>query len=218
MSNYSAALYLLLLLLLISVFFYSRNTKTSLFYSAIGIISLAIVVQIFFVPLLDWLIDLSLGTLNTSRFKEIRHYFTTSQMGDTIWMRVDRWSESIETFWRYPMFGIIRKKLQFSGGYIIGFGQHSQFLDVFALFGLGIGTLQLYVFLQPIVKRIRNADNSYSGMSIAILTLLIILFTINNATPSIGFALFFIFPTIYDWKQQALINNSKLSKQFKIIF
>lgn len=212
MSNYSTALYLLMLSFLIAILFSSKGTKVSFSFSILGIIVLSIFIQLFLVSFLDLLINFSLGSLNTSRFIEIKHYVITNHMGDNMWARVDRWLESLLALKNYPIFGIIQTKLNYSGGYLVGFGQHSQFLDVFALFGFGIGSLQVYIFLQPIFKRFKNIDNTYSGMSILLLFLIVILFTVNNVTPSIGFAFFFIFPTVYDWKQKAFVKKSNLTK------
>jgi len=187
-----------MLSIIVRLLILKKNTNRTIIFTIIGIIALTIIIQTFMINLIDFLINISLGTSNTSRLIEIKNFVITSQMGDLIRTRVDTWVESLVAFSNYPILGVIQNKLYYSGGWLIGFGQHSQFLDTFALFGFGIGLLQIYIFTQPIFIRVKGRDGVYFGMSLLLLLLLIILFTLNNATPSIGFALFFIFPTVYD--------------------
>jgi uncharacterized membrane protein YkgB len=72
-------------------------------------------------------------------------------------------------------------------------------LDTFALYGAGIGVLQLYIYLQPFISRLRVARGYISGFPLLMMVIFLVMVTFDNATPSIGFAAFFIFPTAFDW-------------------
>jgi hypothetical protein len=207
MSNYSIALYLILISFTIRLFIKARNKKSTLYYALTSFLIIIILSQLFIIDLLNLLIYLSGNSLNASRFFELKQFISGIGISDSIEARFDRWLESLITFIHYPFLGIVQTKLKYSGGFLVGFGQHSQFLDVFALFGFVIGLLQIYIFAQPIFSRFKNFDNSYSGLSIQLFIVLFILFTINNATPSTGFAFFFIFPAVYDWEQTYILKK-----------
>jgi len=202
MSNYSIALYLLLLSFIVRVFIKSINKKSTLVFAIFAFFLLFISIQIFAATVLNWLIDLSGDSLYASRFIEIKQYIISNQMGDLLQDRFYYWRESVDVFLEYPIGGAVQSQLFYTNNRLFGFGQHSQILDTFALFGTGIGLLQFYVLLQPIYLRIKTKNNFYSGLSLMLFIQTIILLTLNNATPSIGFALFFIFPTVYDWQQK----------------
>lgn len=106
---------------------------------------------------------------------------------------------SLDLFSKYPL-----------GGYIVAsnnnifdldkVGQHSYILDTYALFGLFIGTFAFWIMWLPF-KYLIKQNNIYRlkvfTWIIGISFILILLN--NNLTPSIGFATFFIFPTVYEY-------------------
>ena len=79
------------------------------------------------------------------------------------------------------------------------FGQHSQVLDTFALFGIFIGILQLYILFKPFHIYLKDANIYLSSFAEVVVLLFFIQVTINNITPSIGFAVYFIFPTTFNY-------------------
>ena len=62
-------------------------------------------------------------------------------------------------------------------------------------------------FYIPFVQRIRQLDGKLSSFAIVFMFIFIVLISINNASPSIGFAAFFIFPLTYDW-----LNSSQIKQ------
>lgn len=106
--------------------------------------------------------------------------------------------ESIESFKNNKFFGIIVEKIKTKDGYLTGFGQHSQLLDTFALYGFFIGVLQIYLLVYPFIK-IQKKSITYRTISFIICIQMLVLFYNNIATPSIGYILFFIFPAICDY-------------------
>ncbi|TXC82182.1 hypothetical protein FS935_21015 [Metabacillus litoralis] len=109
---------------------------------------------------------------------------------------------TIETSWhaflQSPIFGIVIDSIEQTGGFLSGFGQHSYIMDTFALYGLFIGILNIYILTQPFLVRMERG-NVLVGLNFSVLMSTLILFFMNNATPSIGFAIYFIYPFFYNW-------------------
>ncbi|WP_066055695.1 hypothetical protein [Robertmurraya korlensis] len=108
-----------------------------------------------------------------------------------------------------PIIGIITNPIESNGGFMVGFGQHSHFIDTLALFGLFFGILNIILIIQPFIVRMRiNPD--LIGFNLTILISTIILFLMNNATTSIGFAVFFVYPVVYDWfvEREKIVKNA----------
>jgi len=106
--------------------------------------------------------------------------------------------ESYEAFVKYPLTGIVVTKIETNEeGYLVGFGQHSYILDTLALFGLFIGLINIILIMQPFIARIRRKC-MLNSLNITILVVFSLLMFINIVTPSIGCAVFFIYPAIYD--------------------
>ena len=125
--------------------------------------------------------------------------------------RVTTLENSISAISNNPIFGITTTPIPKYGGLVRGFGQHSQFLDTMALFGIAIGLLYVYVILYPLYKRI-NINSPTLSLKLSILLSVIILFLMNNATPSIGFGIFFVYiyaDTIFSKK----ISLTKVSEE-----
>ena len=105
-----------------------------------------------------------------------------------------------------PIFGIIFYPLATNhSGQLIAFGQHSQIIDTFALFGFPLGLLQLYIYTKPFRDRITYGYRKYNILTILIMISFLCVSVFNNVTASIGFAVFFIYPTINE-----LINKKNI--------
>ena len=111
--------------------------------------------------------------------------------------RVSTLENSIQAIYRNPISGIITKPILHVGNYLQGFGQHSQFLDTTAIFGIIIGILYIYSILYPLYSVI-DLKKQQLSLQLSIFFSVIILFTMNNVTPSIGFAIFFIYLYLND--------------------
>lgn len=112
---------------------------------------------------------------------------------------VDRWPtliSSILTTIQYPFFGLISTSIGNDNRFFERFGQHSFFLDTFALFGVFIGCIQIYLVLVPFNQNRFTGIKKVCSFPILIATLSIFLF--NNATVSTAFAISIIFPYIVD--------------------
>lgn len=138
-------------------------------------------------------------SVNAHRLYEIKLLLTTDEIGGDTEARAGAYMESINLFLHNPLLGIIINPIQKVGSGVSGFGQHSQMFDTFALFGLTIGIIQIFIYLYPYYQRLSKDDLSKSSMPLLIMILLLFVTTMNNATPSIGFATFYIFPVLNDW-------------------
>lgn len=202
LSNYTTALMLVILSILIRFFGSRLLGKYKVIY-LLGFFIFFVFSTFLLNSILNYLAEFLVGSSNAARLVEIQKFLFSNEIGQSSAARVNVFNESIQAFFHNPIFGIIINTSSVSQiGKLQGLGNHSQILDTFALFGFGIGMLQLFIYLKPIFGRIKNIDGSFSVLSITILLLLCILFTINTATPSIGFAVYFIFPTAYDWIQK----------------
>lgn len=211
LANYTTALFLVCLAVLMRMIGSRLTNRNLLVYSA-GFIFFVIFLSIILQSVLHFMAELFMGSSNSMRIQEVENYLFSNEIGISLGMRFDVFSDSIDAFFHNPFLGILKNNVVVSQGELSGFGNHSQILDTFALFGLGIGILQLYIYLHPLVTRIRQKNGTFSIFSLTIILLLCILFSINTATSSIGFAIYFIFPTAYDWLQnnnQLVLNKSK---------
>lgn len=207
LSNYSTAFFLLILGIFMRLFF-NRIKYSNIFFYGL----LLLLITISFQPLLSFILDLIVDILgnsnNVSRVLEVKDLLLKGDTGISIEARNDVFMESFNLFLQNPIFGIVTDPINHNAyGEIIGFGQHSQVLDTFALYGLLIGLLQFYVYLNPLVARLKYAKGLISGFTLTVIIIFLIIITINNATPSLGFAVFFIYPSLYDWYMEKNLKN-----------
>lgn len=111
--------------------------------------------------------------------------------------RINTWTESIRSFVDNPLFGISIEKIKVNNsGYLDGFGQHSFVLDTFSLFGLIIGLINIYLITYPFFIMYKGSLNTLKPLIVVLCITALYFFTINNATSSIGFVLYFLLPWI----------------------
>jgi len=208
LSNFTIAFLLLGISIFMIIIIRKFNLPWMIIY-VILIILIFIYSKQYIVGLLDFLTNLFGEMLNASRMTELNNFISQNEEGNSIEARFYTYNISIEAFLQNPTFGAIKNHNLYHEFGISGFGQHSQILDCFALFGFIIGTLQLYLFFKPFIIRMRTNNNILKKLTFSVLTVFILLITFNNITPSIGFAAFFIFPTLYDWMDEKIKLNSK---------
>ena len=198
MANYTTAALLLFLAMIGRLFFtYSRLRSKIL-----GVLFLLIILFVssqFLVFVLDFLYELDPMSLNSSRLMEFRDLISGNSIGHSIEERFIKFSGSIEHFFKNPITGSIFVGLDRNVDMFDLFGQHSQVLDTFALFGIFIGILQLYILFKPFHIYLKDANIYLSSFAEVVVLLFFIQVTINNITPSIGFAVYFIFPTTFNY-------------------
>jgi len=107
--------------------------------------------------------------------------------------------KSVRSMLRYPCFGLVVHETKTDlDGRLLGFGNHSQFIDTFSLYGIPFGCAFFYIILKPLVKRVPRRFDVYTSFHVALIVSVLILFFFDNATPSIGFAIYLLCPLLVD--------------------
>lgn len=213
LSNFSTAFFLLILGCGLCLFLKEIKSHRIPFYLMLSLI-FYFISDFLAISLLDFILNnIDEKSVNFSRVLEVKEYLIAGSGGSSIDARNSAFIQSINVFIENPISGIIVEPLKVNSfGQVTGFGQHSHTLDTFALYGVLIGALQLYLYCRPIYSRLTIVKGSVNGFSLTILIIFLILTTINVATPSIGFAVFFIFPTVYEKYFENQIRHVKEKK------
>lgn len=118
--------------------------------------------------------------------------------------------ESIVEALKHPLLGLISSDAMSVGsdGILVGFGQHSHILDTFALYGLPIGALNIFVILKPFYgtdgKKIKYGKPLNGSMAVCVVGI----YLFNNATPSVAFGFCLMYPLIRElYKPKEVENN-----------
>lgn len=132
------------------------------------------------------------------RLQEIKSEILLGGNTESVDSRSDVTKTTIDLFSEYPILGYIAGAGEEFN--LQRVGQHSTVLDAFAMYGIFIGSFFLWVMWLPfkycLSRRISYRMNVFSWI---VGGSFIVLITANNITPSIGYAAFFVFPTIFDY-------------------
>ena len=196
LSNYFTALIMLVVSAILVFLLKKMNPFLIVLMVILSLVSLIWGKQIFLF-ILDSLTSILPKGKTELRLNEIAEALVHGKATDMQAGRESVMNSSIEGFIKNPLFGMVIQPLNIKGQYLSGFGQHSQFLDTLALFGI-IGFLQVYTFIKPFIQRTKD-NVLLRSFSLSILSAVLILNIFNNSAPLIGFAYFFIYPTFYSW-------------------
>ena len=196
-SSYMTALLVLAMEILVYLFVGSkRESKRNglifvAFVFAIGVaVYLIITFQDKIMSLLPPRIVQIFTTSNSNAISAILAEFTVD--------RFPRLQESLESFMKYPIAGlVVQGTLSYEAGYLTGFGQHSYIFDTFALYGFAIGICALYSCTVPFHLKERRAGD-YGELTWAVFIGAIIIYSLNNATESMGLVVGIIYPFVRD--------------------
>lgn len=198
-SNYLTAF--LTVFMSIMVLFFIRLIKNKHYIILLIILSTGIIFLLIWKPLtlniLDW-VSTWLGTgANYNKVIAIKEILINNTKSDIISSRYELLQISIEAFLKHPMYGLVIDKIQTSGGFLQGFGQHSHIIDTFALIGIIPGCIQIYILTQPFIKRLKKTKSS-NDLVWTMLFAVLLVFNFNTAVPSLGYGIFFLFPLFND--------------------
>ena len=144
---------------------------------------------------------------NYNRLLELQSFYNSGIVGFSMEARLSTFTNSISLFLDNLIFGIVHTALGVnSDGKINSFGQHSYIIDTFALYGIIIGFLQVILIFKSFQLKIKLKSKIIMS-SLNILFVFLILSTVNNMTPSVGFIVFFILPIL---EKNRVINIQKL--------
>ena len=194
-ANYFTAFLMLLASIVLLLVLNNRNILTKVF--------ILFMVLIFRKSIFEYIISSMINFLESGatveKLVKLQAAFLGYNGNDSIFL--DRASTillSWNSFLENLLGGLIVKPIGSSGGFLVGFGQHSHFMDTFALYGLVIGILNVYIILYPFFIRFKENHMLFS-LNLSMLMSVLIIFSLNNVTPSIGFVIFFMYPVFYDW-------------------
>ncbi len=134
------------------------------------------------------------GGLNAQRLQEVKLLLELGVVDLSLEARMHAFKHSIVSALAFPNFGLILTSND--RNILLSLGQHSFFLDTFALYGIWVGCLQAFVFLTPLVRLLSDKTKANLTLSFSMLVLSLFFFIVNNVTPSIGFAIFFVYPVL----------------------
>ncbi|MBQ0142526.1 MAG: hypothetical protein KBT06_06995, partial [Prevotellaceae bacterium] len=137
---------------------------------------------------------------NYLRLKEIQRSLEGKEkVSEDVDTRKDVKAQSIETFLKFPLTGAIVDSSMDNDSFA-PIGRHSNILDTFAIFGFVIGVLFVMLFAMPFMT-IYRLSHTYE-QKLFVITIGVLFFMLmynNNATASMGFVAFFIFPFTFDY-------------------
>lgn len=210
-ANFTTALILLIIIFIIK-FMIPKLTSSKLAFYLILALILAPVLYTILLAVIEPVIDLLGSSMNAQRLIEIRELLAYGFIDSSLGARLNAFHTSLTAAMNNPVSGIIMSDLGGYGTALKGFGQHSFLLDTFALFGVVIGVISIYLYFQPLVKLYKIKSYSCSSLPLLMIGLSTIFFMVNNMAPSIGFAIYFVFPVIYSWTLNKLPKKNVFQK------
>lgn len=213
-SNYLTALIIDLIIVISILFskFLSKKSKIIRMFAC----TILFVCCIFYKNILNTMIDTTTiftgNSYNTVRLLQLKDELNGK--GENIYSdRSDRIILNINQTLSYPLTGIVIDKIEYEGNYLSGFGQHSFITDTYALFGLFIGSLLIYILIVPLYSFIKKYKD-YKMFIILISADLFIILFINNFDTLLGLVVYYMMPTYFDFieNKKNVLTNTKGGK------
>ena len=200
-SNFMTALLLTIISVAVKALL-SKMKINKIIFISLAVLFLSIYSNVILVNIIDMVMGNMGESMNAARLLELKMLLLENEQGASMQARSNAYKKSFELIFKHPFFGILTKPLIKVGDGVAGFGQHSQILDTFALYGIPLGLVQVYIYFKPLISRLKLPGGGISSFAFLIALHTGVIFTMNVATPSIGFAIFFIFPVVYDYVNQ----------------
>lgn len=194
-SNFATALMIVTFSLLV-VIMIKRLSIIKALLLCLFIVLVIPLLPVFFLSIADILLYVFRDSMNASRIFEVRQLIVEGAVNSSLAARLDTYLFSLKVFIENPVFGIVGNGAASGAGVITTFGQHSLFLDGFALFGIFVGATQVYVFMSPLTREVSFSSLARNTLPLLMLFLVFMFFTVNNAVPSIGLVVYFMYPTL----------------------
>ena len=206
-SNYTIAAYLLYISLSLRILLYKITTARLIIAATILLFTVGFISTL--VPIIfDLLYAFSFSNAAIIKLLEVEAFINSNYMGEAIFNRYSVYSYSYNAFVENPFWGaLVDEKYQ-----IAKYGNHSQTLDTFAFFGVGIGILQIYIYTKPLIGRLKHPKCVNDLLPYVILFSFCMVMTFNVLTTSIGFAVYFICMIYYDYIN---FSNNKGANNFR---
>ncbi|EGR0098228.1 hypothetical protein FR266_23160, partial [Vibrio vulnificus] len=146
LSNFSTAL----IIILVGAFFWffcGRMNRPKFYFLLVVMFLLTPLIASVLVYLLQFYTSLDEGTINVSRANEIIDFINSGVVEQSMGARLLAFSMSLNSFSDSPIFGVILSNS--NGSVLSSIGQHSFVLDGFAMFGVFVGALNVFLLLVP---------------------------------------------------------------------
>lgn len=197
LSNYFTALIVTLMAILTIIVLY-RNKKRLFILAPFALMYIMFQKDIN-VKVLDTISSfVQTDGLTYRRIQEIKAELIFGSSTESVDSRSGVINQSIDLLSEYPILGYAT---ELGNNFDLNrVGQHSYVFDTYALFGLFLGTYSLWIMWLPFHYRIKsNFGYKLKVFSWTVGFAFMILIIMNNLTPSMGFAAFFVFPTVFDY-------------------
>lgn len=200
LSNYFTALLLAVLgaLLIFAQHLLTRQSKITIVLLGLPLLLIFLFWKPILIAICSTLIRFLGEGKTLSRLQEIVDFLENGTRLDLLFDRFPLILESIQVTLAHPLLGISTQPIQYSGDYIIGFGQHSHIMDTFALLGIPLGLLYIKAALVPF-KDDQTEDTFWTNNSIKLI--FVTLLVMDTATNSLGFCIGFLYPAIKEIKR-----------------
>lgn len=206
-SNYLTAFLAVIIVSAVLLLGYILTRKKRKFvYSA-----LLIIFTVLFITSFDTILGLAKDMLPQ---RIVQGLFTEDSVAKSIWQeftgdRLPMLLKSIEAFVKHPLFGNLGDgAIEMSGGFLLGFGQHSHILDTFALYGIIIGVWSVVILVHPFRKNGKWVKSDIY-FSVAMILSAFIIYMFNIATNSIALVYTIIFPLVRDYFDEKRIETDE---------
>ncbi len=192
-SNYMTAFLTVIVCSTILIMLLIMSNKNIGFGLSIFIIGLLLILSFNVDNILTFIGDFLPDRISRVLISKNSETLTGSIMQEFLLDRFPTILTSLEALINHPIAGAVgSKSLEYSGNFLIGFGQHSFIFDTFALFGLFGGMIGGYAVLSP-MKNNKIWSNHFA-FRIAMITCVLMLYFFNNATESIALVVTIIAP------------------------
>ena len=173
-----------------------KNIRVLVFYLFLGVLGV-----FFSMEIVLFLIEQLLALLGENQISEklieIQIFIQQGYMNTYLFSRYENYSFSLSAISQFPILGASLAAHGNLKDYIFEAGNHSHVLDTMAYFGVLISMFQVYIYVEPF-NRMTKRFGGHRTMIQLVIALFIILAVLNNISPSIGYAVYFIMPTIME--------------------
>ena len=192
-SNYMTAFLTVIVCSTILIMLLIMSNKNIGFGLSIFIIGLLLILSFNVDNILTFIGDFLPDRISRVLISKNSETLTGSIMQEFLLDRFPTILTSLEALINHPIAGAVgSKSLEYSGNFLIGFGQHSFIFDTFALFGLFGGMIGGYAVLSPMENN--KIWSNHFAFRIAMITCVLMLYFFNNATESIALVVTIIAP------------------------
>jgi len=209
----STITFIILLVGIVCCYYFKKKNKI-FFYFKIAMLPIIVIAVLFFIPKLgQWLIDLSYDKMIESRMYKrlfsLGNFFVYGNDNADAMYAISRFTiplESISTFLKNPLFGVAYKHgCGYYRPYLYGVGNHCEFFDALANYGIFGGTVFLAIYFKQ-AKEILTSCFFYKNYS-WIVTLILL----GSFNPLLYFYVSFVF--MFLMPTFCLVNDKRLKKE-----